>query len=65
MRKVDQRCGNCYYGKLGAEIVCCQRFPPLVTKVEGENVTSTFPLLRIDGWCGEWRKDETKLRIAS
>ena len=51
-------CGNCFYSRsIGSETaVACRRYPPAITKVEDNTVTSHFPLLSIENWCGEWSK---------
>jgi len=49
-------CENCYYSRANDEtsITCC-RYPPAITRVDGKQVTTFFPLLRHEAWCGEWR----------
>lgn len=52
-----QCCDNCWYSRVADEgILACHRYPPTITKAEGNTVTSHFPLMRPWVWCGEWRK---------
>lgn len=50
-------CRNCAYSRPGTDdtFVICQRYPPTITKIVGDAVSSTFPLLSSEAWCGEWR----------
>lgn len=52
-------CGTCKFAKPingNEQAVSCQRFPPKVTKIENATVTSHWPLLGKDQWCGEFVK---------
>jgi hypothetical protein len=50
-------CGTCFYGRDNSPgVVSCYRYPPTITKAEGTTVTSYFPLLTSDAWCGEWKR---------
>jgi hypothetical protein len=62
---MKKECSTCYYGRTapGANAVVCQRYPPTITKVEGNTVTSVFPLMSFSGWCGEFRRAvQSKIR---
>jgi hypothetical protein len=54
-------CGTCTHGVASTEIIIeCRRYPPTITKVEaavptGSTITSHFPLLHHEVWCGEWK----------
>jgi len=54
---MKQCCNTCYYSRANDEtsVTCC-RYPPEITKVEGNSITTYFPLLKKEAWCGEWRK---------
>lgn len=50
-----EECKNCFYSRPNnVETVACRRYPPTITKVEDGKVTSHFPLLSNNTWCGEW-----------
>lgn len=47
-------CGNCRYGITDSpSVIMCKRYPPTITKAEGPNVTTYFPLVLSNNWCGE------------
>ena len=50
-------CIGCFYSRgIGNETaVACHRYPPTITKVEDNTVTSRFPLVSNETWCGEYR----------
>lgn len=50
-------CKDCFYHReIGNEIaVACHRYPPAITKVEEGRITSNFPLINNETWCGEYR----------
>jgi hypothetical protein len=56
-------CKTCFFSReFGSETaVACHRYPPTITKVEDDRVTSHFPLLGNDTWCGEYRVYGTAL----
>lgn len=55
-------CKDCYFSRdIGtADGVACHRYPPTITKAEGQTVTAYFPLVTVTAWCGEYRR----LRLA-
>jgi len=54
---MSKQCENCFYGRDGGPgVVICQRYPPTITNIEGTQVTSHFPLLAPNIWCGEWKQ---------
>jgi hypothetical protein len=52
-------CEDCFYGLFQPQdnIVICRRYPPLVTRVEGNQITSHNPLVHPRWWCGEWKQE--------
>lgn len=49
-------CEECYYGSnCGPNTIACHRYPPTITKAEGNEVTTYFPVLNAASWCGEWK----------
>lgn len=63
------KCKNCIYGhSIGnPNAVLCCRYPPTIMKVEDQTITSYFPLVNLEAWCGEWkrrrlRKDTSRSR---
>lgn len=58
-RSITETCGTCRFARPlngNDKAISCQRNPPLITKVEGAQVTSNWPLLGIENWCGEFRR---------
>jgi len=52
-----EQCQNCFYSRANdSSSVSCCRYPPTITQVNGPQVTTFFPLLRLEAWCGEWRQ---------
>jgi len=63
---MDKRCGNCKYyvntiscwvGQNG-----CHKNAPVVLinkELTGQEVSSCWPRVDDDDWCGEWEKNET------
>jgi hypothetical protein len=61
-------CEDCFFGLQGDNnIIICRRYPPQVTRVEGNQITSHNPLVSINWWCGEWKQeiDTTNKKSAS
>ena len=51
-----QSCDTCKFAFPVSDIaVACRRYPPTITKVDGETVTSHSPLLSRSYWCGEYK----------
>jgi|EndMetStandDraft_4_1072995.scaffolds.fasta_scaffold139601_3 hypothetical protein len=49
-------CNTCHYGMVcGPESIACHRYPPTITKAEENTVTTYFPVLSPEAWCGEWK----------
>lgn len=49
-------CRECLFAYANNDTsVVCHRYPPTITSAEGYKVTSHFPLVGIDQWCGEWK----------
>jgi hypothetical protein len=56
-------CETCHHGFVcGPESIACHRYPPIVTKAEGNEVTTYFPVLSPEAWCGEWKQSTTPKR---
>ena len=56
MTKTARNCGTCHHGaSVGPDSIACHRYPPTITKTEGNEVTTYFPLLSKNAWCGEWK----------
>lgn len=55
---MTENCENCRFSRsIGNEAgVACHRFPPTITHAEGGTVTSFFPLLANESWCGEYKR---------
>lgn len=52
----EKKCGTCGYGMYCGPIsVACHRYPPTITKAEGNEVTTYFPIMSPDTWCGEYK----------
>lgn len=60
----QQCCGNCkYHRDVGnPKAVACHRYPPTITEAKEQTVTAYFPLIIVEGWCGEHKP--TKLHMA-
>lgn len=57
MAKAKKICETCLYGVIcGPESIACHRYPPTITKAEGNTVTTYFPVLSPEAWCGEWKQ---------
>jgi hypothetical protein len=57
-----QKCKNCLYGHSvgNPNAVLCCRYPPTIVKVEDQVITSYFPLVNLEAWCGEWKRRRLK-----
>lgn len=56
MATIKKICNTCHYGMVcGPESVACHRYPPTITKTEENAVTTYFPVLAPEAWCGEWK----------
>ena len=57
----QQTCANCANCRpIEGSIIECRANPPTITKVEGNTVTSNWPLLKNDQWCGAWKLVTTR-----
>lgn len=50
-------CGDCFYNVN----TICVRYPPIPVAI-GTNLSSMFPIISDNRWCGEWKQDEVKLK---
>ncbi len=56
-----EKCGTCMYGapktvRLDRAPACfCRRYPPLKQVATGIAGRMPHPLVRADGWCGEYK----------
>jgi len=59
-------CKDCHYARPVSETaVACRRFPPTITEATGNTVTTYFPLLANEEWCGEWKAStQSRLHMA-
>jgi hypothetical protein len=50
-------CKDCIYSFPNDEkSINCRRYPPTITRVDGQQVTSHNPLLLDSWWCGEFKR---------
>jgi len=60
------KCEHCHYSRsIGSTtaVMCC-RYPPTVTEVKDNTITSHFPLVNLGAWCGEWKQRKSILDMA-
>lgn len=56
-QNTPRECGNCTYSRPNDEhSISCQRYPPTITKVEDNRITTHFPLVLRTMICGEWKQ---------
>ena len=60
-KKVEE-CGTCMYGAetarrmpRRAEAVICKRYPPQQSSMTGTPDPNPHPVVRANGWCGEYK----------
>lgn len=52
----DQKCDNCTFSHPNmGDTIFCRRYPPTITEVRDNRVTSNNPILLKAWWCGEWK----------
>src|SRR5262245_3028413 len=49
-------CGTCFFSRptLSVTGVSCCRYPPTITRVDDNNMTTHFPIVALTAWCGEY-----------
>jgi hypothetical protein len=58
---MTEQCSNCRFARPIPQSdtgVVCQRYPPTVFSVVGQNVSSCSPYVNSAYWCGEWRAND-------
>lgn len=61
----SERCENCKFattslGPNGPQLEC-RRFPPGIVSPAPQMLTTVFPVIAPEAWCGEWRNGALKL----
>ena len=56
-----EQCSNCLFGRVAetnylTESIECRRYPPAQEAGVQQPETSPFPIVAVDGWCGEYQK---------
>ncbi len=54
-----QACENCHFSIPANDeqiVYICHRYPPTITHMQGAQMTTNFPIIRADAWCGEWKQ---------
>jgi hypothetical protein len=59
MRAMKPSCAKCKFSFEGEGVMACRRYPPAVYEVAqqgGAAIRSQFPIVRVDFYCGEFRR---------
>jgi len=52
-----ENCSTCkYFAVIDGKVGNCRRFPPVPFPVGPNNVSTIWPAVRHEQWCGEWRQ---------